>query len=216
MRELALHIMDLIENGLNAGATLVELTVEEDRSAHRLAVHIRDNGRGIPETLVNEVLNPFFTTRTTRRVGMGLSLFREASRRCEGSFDLKSEEGKGTEVSATFRLGHIDLAPLGDMGSTLSCLIIGNPGVDFLYRHLVDDRVFELDTRKVKVQLGEAHINEPEVVQYIGALVNESLSELGAGRFEIPRPRESGREVQDRHHPLPAEAGGVQSITMEE
>jgi hypothetical protein len=195
LRELALHIMDLIENGLNAGATLIELMVNEDRSANRLTITIRDNGHGITEKLVNEVMSPFFTTRTTRRVGLGLSLFREASRRCEGSFELKSEEGKGTEVSATFRRNHIDLAPLGDMGSTLSCLIMGNPGVDFLYLHRVDDRTFALDTRQVKVELEGVDINEPEVVQYIGALVNESLLELGAGRFQIPGHRESGREV---------------------
>jgi len=197
LRELALHIMDLAENGLNAGATLIEIAVNEERTANRLAITIRDNGHGIPERLVNAVLSPFFTTRTTRRVGLGLSLFREASHRCEGSFELKSEERKGTEVSATFRLDHIDLAPLGDMGSTLSCLIMGNPGVDFLYRHHVDDRAFELDTRKVKSELEGVDINEPEVVQFIGSWINESLSELGAGRFKIPGPRESGRDVQD-------------------
>jgi len=193
--------MDLAENGLNAGATLIELSVDEDRRVNCLTITIRDNGRGIPEKLVNDALSPFFTTRTTRRVGLGLSLFREASRRCEGSFELKSEEGKGTEVSASFRLNHIDLAPLGDMGTTLSCLIMGNPGVDFLYRHRVDDRTFQLDTRQVKAELEGVNINEPEVVQYIGALINESLSELSAGRFEIPGHRERGREVQDLHHP---------------
>jgi hypothetical protein len=201
LRELALHIMDLVENGLNAGATLIELSVDENRLANRLVITIRDNGRGIPEKLVNDALSPFFTTRTTRRVGLGLSLFREASRRCEGSFALKSKEGKGTEVSAAFQLDHIDLAPLGDMGSTLSCLIMGNPGVDFLYQHHVDDRTFQLDTRQVRAELEGVAINEPEVVQYIGALINESLSELGAGRFQIPGRRERGREVKDLHHP---------------
>jgi anti-sigma regulatory factor (Ser/Thr protein kinase) len=196
LRELALHIMDLVENGLNAGATLIEIAINEERTANRLAIIIRDNGHGIPENLVNAVLSPFFTTRTTRRVGLGLSLFREASHRCEGSFELKSAEGKGTEVSATFRLDHIDLAPLGDMGSTMSCLVMGNPGVDFLYRHHVDDRAFELDTRKVKSELEGVDINEPEVVQYIGAWINESLSELGAGRFKIPGRGEGGRQVQ--------------------
>jgi Histidine kinase-, DNA gyrase B-, and HSP90-like ATPase len=195
LRELALHIMDVVENGLNAGATFIAFFVDEDRLANRLTITIRDNGRGIPEKLVNDALSPFFTTRTTRRVGMGLSLFREASRRCEGSFALKSEEGKGTEVSATFRLDHIDLAPLGDMGSTLSCLIMGNSGVDFLYRHRVDDRTFQLDTREVKAELEGVDINEPDVLRYIDALIKESLSELGAGRFEMPGPRKTGREV---------------------
>lgn len=113
MRELAQHLMDIAENGLSAGADLIELQVIEKRHANLLEITVRDNGRGMPEELVRRALDPFYTTRTTRRVGLGLSLFRAASERCEGDFRIDSGEGKGTEIFASFRLDHIDLAPLG-------------------------------------------------------------------------------------------------------
>jgi hypothetical protein len=130
---------------------------------------------------MDKVTDPFYTTRTTRRVGLGLSLFREASRRCEGAFEIKSREGEGTEVCASFRLDHIDLAPLGDMVGSLTSLIVGNPEVDFVYTHEVDGRVFRLDTREVKQELDRVEIAHPEVVKFIGEMVRESLAEIRKG-----------------------------------
>jgi len=181
VREMSLHIMDVAENGIGAGASLIQIGVAEDRNANRLTVTIRDNGRGIPADLLDKVMDPFYTTRTTRRVGLGLSLFREASRRCEGTFEIKSREGEGTEVRASFRLDHIDLAPLGDMVGSLTSLIVGNPEVDFVYTHEVDGRVFRLDTREVKQELDGVEITHPEVVRFIGDMVRESLAEIRKG-----------------------------------
>lgn len=181
MRELSLHIMDIVENGLSAGADLIQVSVSEASKQNRLRIIIKDNGRGIPADLVEKVLNPFYTTRTTRRVGLGLSLFREAAKRCEGEFNLLSKEGEGTEVSADFRLDHIDRAPLGDMAGTLTSLIMGSPDVDFVYTHDVDGKVFRLDTRDVKRELEGLPINRPEVVRYLGALIRESLAGLKTG-----------------------------------
>ena len=178
MRELSLHIMDIVENSLAAGASLVNVLIEEDRKTNCLRIKVEDNGRGIPQDMVTKVMNPFYTTRTTRRVGLGLSLFREASRRCEGDFFIKSKESEGTTVFASFRLNHIDLAPLGDMASSLTTHIMGNPGVDFVYTHRVDGREFRLDTREVKEKLGDLPINDPGVIKYLGDLIRESLSEL--------------------------------------
>ena len=96
--------MDIIENGINARATLIHLIVVEKRKGNWLYVTIKDNGQGLSEEKLQEVMDPFFTTRTTRRVGLGLSLFQETSRRCEGTFDIKSTEGEGTEVFASFQL----------------------------------------------------------------------------------------------------------------
>lgn len=178
MREISLHVMDVAENGIGAGATLVEVAVQEDRRANRLTVTIRDNGRGIPADVLDKVTDPFYTTRTTRRVGLGLSLFREASRRCEGEFGIRSKEGEGTEVVASFRLDHIDLAPLGDMAGSLTGLIMGNPGVDFVYTHGVDGGEFRLDTRDVKRELDGVEITRPEVVAFLGDMIRESLAEI--------------------------------------
>jgi hypothetical protein len=178
VRELSLHIMDIVENGLGAGAALVEVRVTESRKANRMEIRIRDDGRGIPEALLNVVTDPFFTTRKTRRVGLGLSLFKEAARRCNGEFQIRSEEGKGTEVSATFELDHIDRAPMGDIAGSLTTLIMGNAEVDFLYTHEVDGRTFALDTREVKRGLEDVPINRPEVIRYLAESIREGLQEM--------------------------------------
>ncbi len=181
MRELSLHIMDVIENGINAGATLITLIVSEDHKKNQLRITITDNGSGIPEGLLEKVLDPFYTTRTTRRVGLGLSLFREASRRCDGEFHVDSKDGIGTEVFASFRLDHIDMAPLGDMAGSLSCLIMGNSEVDFIYRHEVDGKSFEIDTRSIREELEGVPMNNPKVISSLTNTITESLRELKKG-----------------------------------
>ena len=181
MRDFSLHIMDIIENGLNGGATLIGLTVIEERENNWLRITITDNGRGIPKDMLKKVLDPFYTTRITRRVGLGLSLFREASKRCDGEFSIISEEGKGTQVDATFRLDHIDLPPMGDLASTMTTLIVGNPGVDFVYVHEVEGDTFQLDTRDIRKELDGVEISHPQVVKYIGDTIRESLDELRKG-----------------------------------
>jgi hypothetical protein len=175
--------MDIAENGISAGADLIELKVIENKSSNLLEISIRDNGRGMPEELINRALDPFYTTRTTRRIGLGLSLFRAASERCEGEFRIDSREGKGTEVFASFRLNHIDLAPLGDISRALIALIVGNPAVDFVYTHQVEANEFELDTRSIKAELEDVSIGHPQVIKYLGESIRRSLAELKAGLF---------------------------------
>jgi hypothetical protein len=175
---LSLHIMDVVENGIAAGATLIDVAVAERRKENRLEITIKDNGQGIPSHLLEQVLNPFYTTRTTRRVGLGLSLFREASRRCDGDFHIQSGEARGTEVYASFRRDHIDLAPFGDIAGSLTSLIVGNPGVDFVYRHDVDGELFHLDTRDVKKELEDVPIHNPDVIQYLSRFIRDSVAEL--------------------------------------
>jgi hypothetical protein len=173
--------MDIVENGVTAGATRVHISVVEDTNRNLLRISITDNGRGIPEHRLDQVLDPFYTTKTTRRVGLGLSLFREASRRCDGEFTLRSKEGEGTEVSASFRLGHIDLAPLGDMASSMTSLIMGNPEVEFIYTHERDGRAFQIDTREIKEGLEDVAITHPEVIKTIGESIRECLQDLKTG-----------------------------------
>jgi hypothetical protein len=167
--------MDLAENGITAGADLITIKLSERKSKDLLEITVADNGRGIPQDLLEKVIDPFFTTRTTRRVGLGLSLFKDAAARCEGEFRVSSEEGKGTEVFASFKLGHIDLAPMGDIAGSITCLIMGNPGVDFLYVHEVDGEKFNLDTREIRRELDGVPINNPEVIKYMCDVINDSL-----------------------------------------
>ncbi len=166
MRELSLHILDALENSLAAGATRVELTIDEDTVADRLHITIQDNGRGMTAEQVERVFDPFFTTRQTRHVGLGLPLFRAAAQRCNGDVTISSQVGQGTRLEATFQLSHIDRAPLGDMTRTLMAFLLGG-SCDLRYRHRVDERVFEFDTAEIRAELGDVPLGHPAVRRWL-------------------------------------------------
>lgn len=173
-----MHIMDIAENGLDAGAGLIKIFIREDSGANLLEIKIADNGRGIPEDLVSRVDDPFFTTRKARPVGLGMGLLKEASRRCEGEFHVRSRVGEGTEVTAAFKLDHIDLPPRGDLGGALTALIAGNSEADFVYVHRVNGDSIELDTREMRRELGDIPISNPEVLRQISQSIRRFTSGL--------------------------------------
>ena len=179
MRELSLNILDIAQNSLSAGAGLVTLTVDEDSGADSLTLRVEDDGRGMDADTLQRVRDPLYTTRTTRKVGMGIPLFRMAAEMTGGSLDIVSEPGKGTAVTASFSLSHIDRMPLGDMAGTVTALIRLNPGVDFVYRHTVDGRSFEMDTRELRAQLGDVPLSEPDVMEWIDGYLREQEDSLG-------------------------------------
>ena len=179
MRELSLNILDIAQNSISAGAGLVTLTVDEDSGADSLTLRVEDDGRGMDADTLQRVRDPFYTTRTTRKVGMGIPLFRMAAEMTGGSLDIVSEPGKGTAVTASFSLSHIDRMPLGDMAGTVTALIRLNPGVDFVYRHTVDGRSFEMDTRELRAQLGDVPLSEPDVMEWIDGYLREQEDSLG-------------------------------------
>lgn len=178
MRELSLHILDVVENGITAGGSCIWIKVEEDFSADQLKITIRDNGRGMPLEKLQNINDPFVTSRTTRRVGLGLSLLAAAAERCEGTLRVDTEPGKGTEVEATFRHDHIDRAPLGDMAATIATLIIGNPGVDFVYSHRIDGDEFSFDTREIRTEMEDLSLSDPVVIHHLAESIRSSLKEL--------------------------------------
>ena len=147
MEDLALHILDIAQNSLEAGATEIVIEIVESVREDRLTIKVRDNGRGMDADTVAKVTDPFFTTRSTRRVGLGLPLMAAAAKACGGALTVESSPGHGTSITAVFRHTHIDRAPLGDIETTLMVLLAGQPEKDIFYRHQVEDRVFELDAR---------------------------------------------------------------------
>jgi len=179
VQDLSLHILDIVENSLAAGARRVEIRIREDLPADRMVIEIKDDGSGMDEAMVKQALDPFFTTKTTRRMGLGLPLLAEACRICNGELCLQSCPGKGTTVKATFQHGHIDRKPLGQMGDTLITLIVGHPEVELLYEHRKDGKVFSLDTREVKSDLGDIPLNAPQVVSALRTLILSGLEEMG-------------------------------------
>ncbi|MBN1756156.1 ATP-binding protein [bacterium] len=150
MEDLSLHILDLVENSIQAGATRVEILVAEEPGKDQLTIKIKDNGKGMDAETQSKVLDPFFTTRTTRRVGLGLSLFRQAARETGGDMTIVSEPGKGTLLEAVFQFSHIDRKPLGNLAETLMTLVTGNPDITFVFEYRGPEGDFRLDTSEIK------------------------------------------------------------------
>ena len=155
MEDLSLHILDIVENSIRAKASTIEMKVVEDIEKDLLTIEIRDNGQGMDEETVKKALDPFFTTRTTRKVGLGLSLLSQAARESGGNIEIESQAGGGTRVKATFGYSHIDRKPVGNMEATLTTLIVGNPEVDFIYEHKKGELEYRLDTKEVRARIRE-------------------------------------------------------------
>jgi hypothetical protein len=136
MEDLSLHILDVVENSITAGAREVRILIDEDNAESQLSLEITDDGKGMDEEMRSKVLDPFFTTRTTRRVGLGLPLLAQAARQSGGGLELSSAPGRGTTVRVVFQIGHPDLKPLGDVASTLGAILAGRPELElqFVYR----------------------------------------------------------------------------------
>jgi len=180
MRELSLHLLDLLQNAVEAGATQVDVSIVEDLVEDRLTLAVSDNGRGMDAETACRAVDPFYTTRTTRHVGLGLPLLSAAAERCEGGFVIRSKPGEGTTVTATFRHGHIDRAPLGNMPDTLIAYLLSSDGItrNLLYHHRVDDRQFVLDTAAVQSELGEIPLSYPPVREWLRDYISEGEAAL--------------------------------------
>ena len=175
MQDLSLHILDIVENATKAGATLIEIDIAADISKDLLQITIKDNGQGMDAETVKAVKDPFVTTRTTRRVGMGLPLLEQAAKETGGDLRITSETGQGTTVVATFQESHIDRRPLGDMGATLTTLIMGNPDLDFVYKSNLREEEVEIDTRSIRKELNDTmSISDPAVIRLIHNLFRKT------------------------------------------
>ncbi len=180
MEDISLHILDIVENAFKARATRIEITVIEDIEHDLLKIQILDNGLGMDENLVQSVTDPFVTTRTERRVGLGLPLLAESARMTGGDIHIISDPGKKTLIEADFIYSSIDRKPLGDIIRTMMVLIAGNPEVDFIYYHQKGDKNYCLDTTELRKHLDEISINHPQVIHFIKKDMEEGLKELGA------------------------------------
>lgn len=145
-----MHILDIAENSISASAKRIEIRIDEDETNDLLTIEIKDDGKGMDEQTLQKVLDPFFTTRTTRRVGLGLSLLAQATRESDGTIELDSKPGVGTTIKANFRFSHLDRKPMGDIDETIRTLVVGHPGIDFLYEHKKKDSIYHFDTRETE------------------------------------------------------------------
>ena len=178
MTELSLNILDIAENSVKAGASLTEMRVEVMSDRNLLEIIIRDNGCGMTKEQVQKVIDPFYTTRTTRKVGLGVPFFKESAEAAGGSFFIESEVGVGTTVKASYELDNIDRMPMGDLTATIHTLVTMHEDMDFLFTYKVNENEFVLDTRELREILGDISFKEYEVSNYIKEYLKENITSV--------------------------------------
>lgn len=180
MKDLALHILDILQNSVTAGAKLVQLSIEENPSADKYIVTITDDGKGMSEEMVQQVTDPFFTTRTTRKVGLGLPLLKQNAERTGGNLTIDSKPGEGTKVTAVFSYSHIDRLPTGDIPGILALTASSYAEIDFIYKHHTPEGIFSFDTAEIKETLEGVPINNPQVITFMKDFIRDNLAEIKA------------------------------------
>lgn len=178
MRELSLHLLDIAENSIAAESNNIEIEIVEDSNADLLKLKVEDDGRGMSEEMARQVIDPFVTSRTTRKVGLGIPLLKEAAEACNGSLTLTSEIGKGTSILVTFQRSHIDRMPLGNISTTFLNLLVSNPKIHWIFRYRFNNLVFEFDDAEVKPTIGEIPLTEPEILAILRQMIETGIKDV--------------------------------------
>ncbi|NPV84849.1 MAG: sensor histidine kinase [Anaerolineae bacterium] len=175
MKELALHLLDIAENSIAANAKNITIIVEENTIADYLKMIITDDGKGMSQEMVSRVVDPFVTSRTTRKVGLGIPLLKAAAEACNGYLTIKSEPGKGTSVEVCFQHSHIDRMPLGDLTGTFLGLVIGSPEIHWVFKYTHNHHEFVFDDAPIKAELDGIPLSEPSVLGFIRQYLEEGI-----------------------------------------
>ncbi|MBE9547714.1 MAG: ATP-binding protein [Proteobacteria bacterium] len=179
MLELSMHILDIVENSTRAGAKLIKINIVEDIKKDIFSIEIIDDGAGMNGDTLKKALDPFFTTKKVREIGLGLPMLSHSAKITGGDFTIESKEGEGTRIAAEYKHSHIDRQPLGNITGTLITLITGNPEVDFVHSHKNNAETYTLDTRDIRKELEDIPINNTEVLKLIRKNIEEGLEEIG-------------------------------------
>jgi Histidine kinase-, DNA gyrase B-, and HSP90-like ATPase len=180
MKDISLHVLDIVQNSISANATMIEISIGENQVENTYCVRIKDNGKGMTPEMAKKVSDPYVTSRTTRKVGLGLPLLKLNAERTGGHLSITSDLGKGTEVEALFVYNNIDRIPLGDMAGTIVILASANPLIEFVYSHTVNGEQYIFDTREIKEALDEVSISDVHIFKYLKEMINENLQEIKA------------------------------------
>jgi anti-sigma regulatory factor (Ser/Thr protein kinase) len=182
MKELSLHILDIAHNSLSAGATLIKLTITESKLKNRYEIILKDNGKGIDPAMLPTVTDAFTTSRKTRKVGLGLPLFKQNAEQAGGSLSIQSTLGVGTQVCAVLELQHIDRPAIGDIAGVVVQLAAAFPKVEFIYKHSTDKGEYEFNTEEIKQTLDGVPMHDPDIRNFLLEMLNENLDEIGVVR----------------------------------
>ncbi|MDF2987301.1 MAG: histidine kinase [Eubacterium sp.] len=185
MRDLSLHILDIVQNSISAGASVITIQIKQGLNnallKNNLEITITDNGKGMDSELIKKAEDPFVTTRTSRKVGLGIPLIKESAEMCNGEFKLNSQINRGTEVFAAFSIDHIDRLPLGDIGETMLALISSNPGIQFMLLLSSKKGDFMLDTAQLAKSLEGIKITEYAVLNWLKEYVDNGIKNIFGG-----------------------------------
>lgn len=178
MKEIALHIMDIAQNSVRAGASEIRITLNESVAADSLILTISDNGRGMDPETRNRAADPWFTSRKTRKVGLGLPLLEMNASLSGGRMAIDSAPGQGTTVTASFVYSHLDRPPLGDVSGTIALLIFSNPEINIAYSHLCDGTEWSISTEEIVKELGKDAVTDLTIVRALREIINENVAEV--------------------------------------
>lgn len=177
MRELSLHLLDIAENSISAGASRIVISVREDLEADELWLEVSDNGKGMSPEMVQHVIDPFVTSRTTRKVGLGIPLFKQAAEACNGFFNITSKPGVGTKVTAMLQHSHIDRMPLGNLEDTILGLILGTPQVNWVFEYQYNDQSYTFDDTDFKEALGDLPLSDFRVIEFLTNTIKDGIDQ---------------------------------------
>ncbi|MEE4199018.1 MAG: ATP-binding protein [Bacteroidales bacterium] len=178
MNNLSMHILDIVQNSISGDASVIELKIEIQTGKNSFGIRIRDNGRGMDEEMLNHVTDPYTTTRTSRKVGLGLPLLKHTAEQAGGYLKVYSEVNGGTEVYAVMQNDHIDRPDLGDIAGTIVLIAAANPGIEIRYIHQVNENQYIFDTREIKEALEGMPIHNPKIRTYLKEMIRENINEL--------------------------------------
>ena len=178
MKDLSSHILDIVQNSIRAKAKLINIEIEEHPETNRLMIVVADDGIGMSPEQLTMAIDPFYTSRNTRKVGLGLSLFKQNAEQTSGSFAIESDFGKGTKITAVFGLNHLDRPVMGDLVGILSILICSHGEADYVFKYQTNSGEFILDTREVKETLENVPLTHPDVRKFLEEMIQENLEQI--------------------------------------
>ena len=178
MKDLSLHILDIAENSTTAGATLIHISINENEKDDLFSIDIEDNGKGMSVKELESASDPFYSTRETRKIGLGLPLFRQAVEQCDGKFTIQSQQNMGTTIHVEYPLTHIDRKPLGDIAGVIIQLVCSFPKTSFVYEHTTNFGTFAFDSKEVKEMLGNVTVSENKIRTFLKEMIHENLQEI--------------------------------------
>ena len=182
MKELALHILDIAENSIKAETDELNIEINEDTRENEFEIVIEDDGKGIEKEKLENITDPFVTSRKTRPVGLGLSLFKAAAQRCNGNFEIDSDSN-GTSVKAVFEHDHIDRAPLGNMAQSIVSILLWDSNLELTYEHRYNENQFTFTTKEIKKELEDVKITDNKILNWLKDYIDENIREIRGGEF---------------------------------